>query len=214
MGHSLRCNHGSSRPEGCRDRCVLRNGCASTNSVRSNLLQWIVRVFSLDLPGAELFCHEMRAVQGVPTPIEIAPSPEAARSEADIICTATTSSTPVFPGKLVNPGTPMNAVGSFTPTMQEIDTDLLHKALITIGSREAVLAESGDLIIPIQRGMLDQSKIHTELGQIVAGDLPGRTTSKQVTLFKSVGLAVQVAIAASAAIEHARKIDVGITVQL
>jgi ornithine cyclodeaminase/alanine dehydrogenase-like protein (mu-crystallin family) len=173
-----------------------------------------VWVFSLDPSGAEVFCNEMRTVQGVPATVEIAPSPEAAIGEADIICAATTSTTPVFPGTLVKPGTHVNAVGSFTPAMQEIDAVLLQKALITVDSREAVLAESGDLIIPIQEGMLEQNAIHAELGQIVAGDLPGRTASEQITVFKSVGLAVQDAIAASAALQNAGKRDVGIQVQL
>jgi ornithine cyclodeaminase len=156
----------------------------------------------------------MRHVHHVPDSIVIAPSPEAAVQDADIICAATTSSTPVFPGELVKPGTHINAIGSFTPDMQEIDSVLLQKAIIVVDSREAVLAESGDLIIPIQQGILNENRIHAELGEIVRGDRPGRETRDQITVFKSVGLAVQDAIAASAALNGARQAGLGVQVDL
>ncbi len=173
-----------------------------------------VFVFSLDRPGTQAFCEEMSQVPHIPDKLEIAPSPIDAIRNADIICAATTSSTPIFPGDLVNPGTHVNAIGSFTPEMQEIDSALLLKARIIVDSREAVLAESGDLIIPIQQGLLDENDIYAELGEIVAGSCPGRTSEDQITVFKSVGLAIQDAMASSRALERALHSKIGMQVKL
>ncbi len=173
-----------------------------------------VFVFSLDEPGAQAFCEEMSQVPHIPDKLEIAPSPIDAIRNADIICAATTSSTPIFPGDLVNPGTHVNAIGSFTPEMQEIDSALLLKARIIVDSREAVLAESGDLIIPIQQGLLDENDIYAELGEIVAGSCPGRTSEDQITVFKSVGIAIQDAMASSRALERALHSKIGMQVKL
>jgi ornithine cyclodeaminase/alanine dehydrogenase-like protein (mu-crystallin family) len=171
-------------------------------------------VYSLDPPGAHAFCEEMQTVQGVPEAIEIAATPRAAAEYADIICAATTSSKPVFQGEHVCPGTHINAIGSFTPEMQELDANLLQKAFLVVDSREAVLAESGDLIIPIEQGLLDRSSIHAELGEVLSNDVPGRSGEDQITVFKSVGLAVQDAIAASTALAGAQDANIGVVVEI
>ncbi len=173
-----------------------------------------VKLFSLDLPGAKRFCEDVAGSGTFTGSIEIADSPQEAIEDVDIICTATTSSTPVFPGEIVKPGTHVNAIGSFTPTMQELDADLLQRATIVVDSRSAVLAESGDLIIPIEAGRLSADDIHAELGEIIHGDRPGRDSDDQITVFKSVGLAVQDAIAAAAAMQGAREKGLGQIVDL
>jgi alanine dehydrogenase len=173
-----------------------------------------VWVYSLDHPGAHAFCEEMQGVQGVPEAIKLAGSPRAAVENADIICAATTSSQPVFQSKHVRAGTHINAIGSFTPEMQELDANLLQKALLVVDSRESVLAESGDLIIPIEQGLLGSNSIHAELGEVLLGDLPGRSDENQITVFKSVGLAVQDAIAASTALAGAQDKNLGVVVDI
>lgn len=166
-------------------------------------------VFNLDKPGANAFAEEMAGHGPIPKQITIVESPRAAIAEADVICTATTSSTPVFDGKELQPGTHINAVGSFTPDMQEIDAETVKKAFVIVDSREAVLAEAGDLIIPIEQGEISAEWIHAELGEIITGRKPGRTVADQITLFKSVGIAAQDAIAASRALAGAEEAGLG-----
>jgi len=173
-----------------------------------------VSVFSLDNPGAKAFVDEMAGRGLIPKQITIVENPSAAIAEADVICTATTSSTPVFDGKELKPGTHINAVGSFTPDMQEIDTETVKKALVIVDSRKAALAETGDLIIPIEQGEISAEWIHAELGEIVTGRKPGRTGADQITLFKSVGIAAQDAIAASRALTGAADAGIGKLIQL
>ena len=168
-----------------------------------------VSVFSLDEPGVKAFVDEMAGRGPIPKQITIEEKPSAAIAEADVICTATTSSSPVFDGKELKPGTHINAVGSFTPDMQEIDAETVKKALVIVDSREAALAEAGDLIIPIEQGEINAEWIHAELGEIVAGRKPGRTGAEQITLFKSVGIAAQDAIAASRALAGASEAGIG-----
>ena len=116
---------------------------------------------------------------------------------AHVIIAATSSSTPVFDGSRVEPGTHVTAVGSFTPEMREVDTALVTRARVIVDHREAVLEEAGDIIGPIQDGDVDKSIVAAEIGEIVLGRAPGRTSVDEVTYFKSVGNAVQdVAVAA------------------
>jgi ornithine cyclodeaminase/alanine dehydrogenase-like protein (mu-crystallin family) len=171
-------------------------------------------VFSLDMPGLQEFVDDMAGVGPIPTNLKIAANAEDAIAQADIICTATTSSTPVFDGSVVRPGTHINAVGSFTPSMQEIDSETVRRALVIVDSRQATLAEAGDLIIPIQSGEILPEWIRAELGEIVNGTFPGRTGADQITLFKSVGVAVQDAAAAAHALAGAVAADLGKIVEL
>ncbi|QQS46652.1 MAG: ornithine cyclodeaminase [Acidobacteriota bacterium] len=127
----------------------------------------------------------------------IAAGPEAVR-EADIVCAATTSATPVFDGDDLRPGTHVNGVGSYTPGMQEVDFATLRRTgKIVVDSIPAALAEAGDLIRAIENGIISRQSIHAEIGEIAAGMKPGRTDDREITFFKSVGNAAQdVAVAA------------------
>jgi ornithine cyclodeaminase/alanine dehydrogenase-like protein (mu-crystallin family) len=98
--------------------------------------------------------------------------------------------------------------------MQEIDPATIGRALLVVDSRQAALAETGDLILPIQDGILSPDVIYAELGEILEGSVAGRTDPAQITLFKSVGLAVQDAVAARAALEGAMALGLGTTVSL
>ncbi len=111
-------------------------------------------------------------------------------SESDIICTATTSRSAVFDDDALKPGAHINAIGAFTPEMQEIPVATVKRATIVVDAVDAVLAEAGDLIIPIDRGELNRDRVSLELGHLVSG-ANGRTTDTEITLFKSVGNAVQ-----------------------
>ena len=168
-----------------------------------------VRVYSPDREHARVFAEEMRGQGPVPEHITVADSAGMAVRDADIVCTATTSSQPVFPGSALSPGTHINAVGSFRNDMQEVDVETVRRALVVVDSREAAMAEAGDLVIPIEAGAITAEHIHAELGELVNGQRPGREDPRQITYFKSVGIAVQDAVAAGIALANARELGLG-----
>ena len=142
-------------------------------------------------------------------PVRPAATPAQAVSRADVICTATTASAPVFDDADVQPGTHINAVGAYTPEMQEIPPETVLRSLVVIDHYESALAEAGDLLIPMERGLITQDHIHAELGAILSGASPGRESEEQITLFKSVGVAVQDVSVARAVLDAARTMGLG-----
>jgi ornithine cyclodeaminase len=128
--------------------------------------------------------------------------------DADIISTATTSSTPVLIDTDLKLGAHINGVGAYTLQMQEIPNDTIARARITVDSRTAAQVESGDIANPLSKGLFKEADV-AEIGEVIAGTKPGRTSSDQITVFKSVGIAVQDAVAARLAVENARKLGLG-----
>jgi ornithine cyclodeaminase len=121
---------------------------------------------------------------------------------ADIVCTCTTSATPVFRGELLADGAHVNAIGAFTPAMREVDEALVARAAVTVDDREAALAEAGDLLIPIRAGAFSPDDIVADLAMLAKG-ADVRVADRDVTLFKSVGTGVQDLIVAAAAAKAA-----------
>ncbi|MFW5945126.1 MAG: ornithine cyclodeaminase family protein [Bacteroidota bacterium] len=111
--------------------------------------------------------------------------------EADIICTATNSQKPLFQRKNVKDGVHINAIGSFQPHMQELDPLLIRDARVFVDQAEPCLKESGDLIKPILEGIISESHIAGEIGDFLLDRIKGREVEDQITLFKSVGVAIQ-----------------------
>lgn len=173
-----------------------------------------VSIFSLEPDQSQAFLADAASQSWAPSSIEVADNASKSIENADVICTATTSRWPVFDGSKLQPGTHINAIGSFTPTMQEVDSTLVERSLVVVDSREAVLAETGDLIIPIKEGRISEDHIHAELGEIVNGSRPGRTDPDQITFYKSVGVAVQDAAAAGLALRNAERLGLGQVVEL
>jgi len=132
----------------------------------------------------------------------------------DIICTATSSATPLFDGNQVREGTHINGIGSHTPNARELDTAIVRRSKFVADSTEACLKEAGDLMIPIEEGVLDPSHIHADLGEVVLGKKPGRADDREITLFKSNGLAIQDAAAARLVYDKAKKAGLGFEVEL
>lgn len=174
----------------------------------------IKHVWVYSLAGAEEFAAEMAGHGPIPADIRIADSPRQAVAEADVICTATTSRKPVFDGRDLKPGAHINGIGSFTPQMQEIDASVVRRARVVVDSVAAVLAEAGDLIIPLNAGEIGRDHIDTELGEVIAGIKPGRTSPEQVTFFKSVGVAVQDAMAAQIILRNGSALELGTAIDL
>jgi ornithine cyclodeaminase len=169
----------------------------------------IAFVFSPDPEKAQTFAEEMKGQGSIPKDIRVARSAKAAIEHADIICTATTSAKPVFEDKDLKAGTHISAVGSYTPEMQEVPAETLQRAKIFVDSRSAALEEAGDLIQPMRAGLFDESHICGELGEIILGKIPGRESQYEITYFKSVGIAVQDAMAGQVALNNARKMNIG-----
>jgi ornithine cyclodeaminase len=115
---------------------------------------------------------------------------EAVRS-ADIITCATTSTVPIVHGAWVRPGTHVDLVGGFRPNMREADDDLMTMAALFVDTYAGALAEAGDLLQPLQSGRIARHAIRAELADLCAGRHPGRTDASQVTVFKSVGAALE-----------------------
>ena len=166
-------------------------------------------VFDPNPAKAQALITEMNS-KGLKTrDLRVAGSAQEAVESADIICTATTSLRPVFQDKDIKAGTHISAVGSYRADMQEVPAGTLERAKIFVDSRSAALEEAGDLIQPMQARLFDESHICGELGEVVLGQIPGRQTRTEITYFKSVGIAVQDAMAAQVVLTNARKMNLG-----
>jgi ornithine cyclodeaminase/alanine dehydrogenase len=133
---------------------------------------------------------------------------------ADIICTATSSPSPLFDGNKVREGTHINGIGSHTPAARELDSATVKRAKFVGDSREACFKEAGDIMIPLQAGEITESHFYAELGEIITGQKPGRINDKEITLFKSNGLAIQDAAAALLVYKKALSAGIGIQVEI
>jgi alanine dehydrogenase len=174
-----------------------------------------VWVYDRDRKNAARFVEEMNT-HGDPIPraLFVAESPARAVGDADIICTATSSSTPVFEDGNLKPGVHINSVGSFTPEMQEIPSRTVARAKIVVSLRSAALSEAGDLLIPLKEGLITEQCIHGEIGEILTEKIPGRESDEEITFFKSVGLAIQDMAVASFVRNAAMGKEIGTTVEL
>ncbi len=139
---------------------------------------------------AEAMPERLRAA-GLPPHIRIriADDLAAATTAADIICCATTSREPLIFAQQVRPGTHVDLVGGFKPDMREADDALIATAALFVDTRDGALAEAGDLLQPMARGVLTASAVRAELAELVRGQHPGRTSDQEITVFKSVGTA-------------------------
>ncbi len=190
---------------GAQGRTQLEAVCA----VRPIERAW---VFDVDKERASAYAAEMSARLSLP--VHVAASPAEALRDADVVCTATTATAPVFADADLKPGVHINAIGAYTPEMQEIPAETVVRAKVVVDQREASMAEAGDLLIPMGQGLITADHIHAELGEIVTGLKPGRTSDDEVTLFKSVGVAVQDVAAAGRVLAAAERLGLGVQVTL
>ena len=134
--------------------------------------------------------------------------------QADIICTATSSPTPIFDGIKVKLGTHINGIGSHTPNARELDTEIVQFSKFIGDSKEACLKEAGDFIIPLNDGAIDESHFYADLGEIVAGDKQAGKNDSEITIFKSNGLAIQDAATAKLVYDKAVEAGIGQNIDL
>ena len=144
-----------------------------------------IMVFSRSKPSAEKFCSTLA------NQVQCEIGEKESLLEADIVCTTTPASSPLFEADKIKPGCHLNVVGSHQPSFREVPTGLVARSKIIVDKREACEQEAGDLIIPVQEGSWSFEQVHGELGQVVSRDIIARESEKEITLFKSVGNAIQ-----------------------
>jgi ornithine cyclodeaminase/alanine dehydrogenase len=151
-------------------------------------------VFSLNADGDHEFARRMSARLGIP--IERAPDMRTAVAAADVICTATNSKEPLFDGAWLPEGVHINGIGSYTRAMRELDTTTIVRSRLFVDGRTAAQTEAGDVVIPIAEGAITYDHVVGEIGAVLLGQVAGRTSPADITVFKSVGMAVQDAVTA------------------
>jgi ornithine cyclodeaminase len=171
-----------------------------------------VRAWSPTRERLEAFVAQAAADHGVE--VTATDTPEQAVREATLVCTVSGAVEPVVRGAWLSAGVHVNAVGSALPTARELDADAVRRSRLYVDRRESALNEAGDILLAIAEGAIDEGHILAELGEVLVGDAPGRTDAEQVTLFKSLGLAVEDVAAARAVVEAARAAGAGTTVRL
>jgi ornithine cyclodeaminase/alanine dehydrogenase-like protein (mu-crystallin family) len=158
------------------------------------------------------FCARMSAELGIAvTPMS---DVRAAVEAAEIICTATNSPKPLFAGEWLAEGTHINAIGAYTRTMRELDGVAVQRAYTVVDYLPAAQAEAGDIVIAQAEGAIGADHIAGALGQVLTGEIAGRFSPTQITLFKSVGLAMQDAMTAAWLYDAARAQGIGTQVTL
>jgi alanine dehydrogenase len=166
-----------------------------------------VRVWSPDRARREQFVVEMRS--HVEAPLSAAKSVRDAVDGADLIALVTASREPVLRSEWVAGGAHVCAVGACRPDQREMDTSLVTRGRVYVDSRAGALAEAGDIVLPIAEGVFDASKIAGELGELAAGRIAGRASRDEVTIFKSLGMAVEDVAAAHLAYRRATERGLG-----
>jgi ornithine cyclodeaminase/alanine dehydrogenase-like protein (mu-crystallin family) len=146
--------------------------------------------------------------------LEEAGSAEEAVRDADVVVTATSSAEPIIERGWLKPGAHVNAVGSSIPTARELDTETMRDAALFVDRRESTVNEAGDFLFPQAEGAIGPEHIRAEIGEILVGAAEGRRSDDELTVFKSLGLAVQDLAAAEYVLRRAEAEDVGAVVSL
>jgi ornithine cyclodeaminase len=155
-------------------------------------------------------CAGARTLAGAES---VATAEEAVR-DADVICTVTALAEPIVRRGWLKPGVHINAVGSSIPTTRELDTETMKDAALFVDRRESTLNEAGDFLFPQREGAIGPDHIRAEIGELVLGTAQGRSSPEEITVFKSLGLAVEDLAAAEYVLARAEAENVGAVVSL
>jgi ornithine cyclodeaminase len=192
-----------SRPESA-ELAILGTGTQGTTHLEALLLvRPIRRVRVYDRDGERAASFARRESQRREVPVTAVESAREAVEGADIICTVTTSPEPVLRGEWLAPGAHVNAVGAYTPATRELDSEAVLRASLFADRRESVRKESGEFVLALQEGVIAEDHLHGELGEVLTGRIPGRRNPQEITLFKSLGIAVEDLAAAAFVLEQA-----------
>src|SRR5919109_230719 len=166
-----------------------------------------IRAFGRDATRRQTFCHEMSQQLGIP--VEPAATPEAVVKGTAVVITSTTAREPLFDGNWLEPGAHVNAIGSNALIRREVDEATVRRsALIVVDSKEQARFECGDLLGPLERGLIHWEQVR-ELGDVVAGPFLGRGAGSEITLFESHGLAIWDLAAGMAVYDAAKAKGIG-----
>ena len=174
-----------------------------------------IRVVNRDSEHYEQLVITLKNLLGVTCPpVYRSASATDALHGASLVACATTATAPLFSWQDVAPGTHINAIGAFTPTMCEVDPETLAHARIIVDQREAALSEAGDLLQSLASGRIGGPETWTELSDVVIGTYPVRQHENDVTVFKSVGIAIQDVAVATAVYQKALKLGIGVDIEV
>lgn len=175
-----------------------------------------VRIMDIDKERAQNFVKEMtEKFSNFGTKLIAVDDAADAVKDADVITSVTTSTQATFPGKLVKDGAHINGVGAYTPEMHEIPSDLLARAdKVIFDTTEGVLAEAGDIMTPLEEGLVDKSHFQGNLGDLILGKITGRENEEEITVFKTVGTAVLDVVTARQILMKAKEASVGKEIDL
>jgi alanine dehydrogenase len=126
-------------------------------------------------------------------------------SQSDVICTCTSSSTPILEGEWLRPGTHLNLVGAFQPDKREADSETMRRSRIVVETYDSALAEAGDLLIPMREGVIGREHVIADLHEITGGKKAGRTSADEITIFKNLGCALEDLVTATLACQKAER---------
>jgi ornithine cyclodeaminase/alanine dehydrogenase-like protein (mu-crystallin family) len=171
-----------------------------------------VRVWSRTAARAAAFARREAAERGIH--VEAAPTARDAVEGADLICTTTSSREPVLLGAWLAPGVHVNAIGAVGPGNRELDTGAVVRSRLFVDRRESAVNEAGEFVLAKAEGAIGDDHIAGELGEVLAGDRPGRRSDNEITVFRGVGLAVEDLAAARVVYERAMEAGAGVRVEL
>ena len=174
---------------------------AHVHAMRAVLDDPEIRIWARNPDAAEQLAIEVGAI--------VSPSPDAALFGAEVVCTTTSAREPIVEHRWLSPGVHINAVGSSMPTARELDTETVAASSLFVDRRESTLNESGDYLIALAEGAIGPDHIKAELGEVLAGMHPGREREEELTLFKSLGVAVEDLAAAELVVSRARDQGLG-----
>ena len=170
-----------------------------------------VIIASRSVDKARALADRVRVAHDLPCEVV---SAKQAPDTADLICTCTSSPVPLFDGRLLKAGAHINAVGAFTPSTRELDSEAVRRARVVIDAESAAGREAGEILMPISEGAIDSSHVRGTLAEVVSGKVAGREAPSEITLFKSCGLAIEDLVTARLAYARASAGGVGTRVEL
>jgi alanine dehydrogenase len=171
-----------------------------------------IKLYSPSGKSALTLKAELEKPCGVP--IEVVGSPQDAVRDSDLLVTVTTAKEPIVRPEWLKPGAHINAVGSHRPDLREIDGATLKGAKVVVDSRAAVMAECGDILLALKEKSISETDIHGEIGEVLAGSKTGRSSAGEITLYKSVGIAIQDVATAQLVYRKALERSVGSQVEI
>jgi ornithine cyclodeaminase/alanine dehydrogenase-like protein (mu-crystallin family) len=170
----------------------------------------LCKVYDISKAAAESFKAELETELGIT--VEIVEKPDDVLTGADIVVTASTSTTPLFDGDIIKEGVHISSIGAHAPASRELDAKIIQRASLLVGGlRDACLAEAGDYILPINDGQIKADAV-ISIGDIINGTKPGRTSDTEITVFKSVGISVQDVSVAKLVYDRALKDNIGVDI--